>query len=240
MNLENKLRAKKIIARKAGVFYLIMAIFYSISMIFVDSFIYQPTNVSLTIERMTTSQNIFYIGFICALAGHISFLFLANVLYQLFEEVNRGLARLMVIFIIVGVAIAFLNRVNQLGAFLILEDSLIHAAFDVNAVQSVVMLFLNIHKSGEILAMVFWGLWLLPLAMLMIKSNMMPKVISIMLISAGICYLVEFLMFYLLPEVSVSMDPFFTVIETVAEVSLILWLLIKGVCAANIRAIKHS
>lgn len=219
----------KKIARRAGFWYLLMAIFYSFSMIYVDSAIYVPGDTSATIENILSSEIIVIMGLVCCLAGHVSFLFLANVLYKLFKPVKIELARIMVIFIVAGVSIAFLNRVHQMAGVLLLNSPVYSLAFDTNQLHGLVMLFLDIFKHGEILATVFWGLWLLPLGLLIFKSNFIPKILGMLLIGAGISYIIKFFLFFFIHNYAISVDIGLSVIETVAEVSFIFWLLIKGV-----------
>src|SRR4051794_19185746 len=104
------MNSNKKTARIAGVWYLFMAIFYSFSMIYVDSAFYVPGDAASTTNTILSSGWIFRLGLVSCLLGHICFLFLANALYKLFKSVDCDLARQMVIFIIAGVSVAFLNR----------------------------------------------------------------------------------------------------------------------------------
>ncbi|MBC8059181.1 MAG: DUF4386 domain-containing protein [Clostridiaceae bacterium] len=206
-----------------------MAIFYSFSMIYVDSVFYVPGDVVSTINNIMASEWIFRLGFVSCLLGHICFLFLANVLYKLFKPVDSDLARLMVIFIVVGVSVAFLNRLNQFAAVLILNGDGYLSAFEPSQLQALAMLFLNVHKHGGIIATIFWGLWLLPLGLLVLKSDIIPKVLGVLMISACVCYLMDFFIFFFFSGYIAVTDSALSIVETVAEVSFILWLLIKGV-----------
>lgn len=224
--MRNYLKKKN--ARIAGVWYLAIAVFYSFSMMYVDSF-YDPNNISITINNLKSSYCIYLVGLASCLIGHICFLFLANSLYKLFKEVNKDLARKMLIFVIVGVSIAFLNRIFQVGALIITNTEYYMTVFSESQINAVAMLFLDLHKHGEMIASVFWGLWLFPLGMLIIKSNVMPKSLGILMIGAGISYILSVFIFFFDPNTLVVLKPFFSVIETTAEVTFIIWLLVIGV-----------
>jgi len=224
-----KMNLNKKTARIAGVWYLFMAIFYSFSMIYVDSAFYVPGDTASTINNILSSEWIFRLGFAACLLGHICFLFMANVLYKLFKSVDNDLAWLMVIFIIVGISVAFLNRLNQFAALLILNSPGYLSAFEPSQLHALAMLFLDLHKHGGVIATIFWGLWLLPLGLLVLKSELIPKVFGVLMLIAFVCYLIDFFVFFFFPGYIVSTRWVLSIFETLAEVSFILWLLIKGV-----------
>jgi hypothetical protein len=113
----------KKIARTAGLLYLAFIIIQSFSMLYVDSGIYVPGDAASTINNLLAHEWLFRAGFVCWLAGLVVFLLLANVLYRLFTPVDSHLARLMVIFVIVGVSVDFLNRLNQFVPLMLLSSA---------------------------------------------------------------------------------------------------------------------
>jgi hypothetical protein len=48
--------------------------------------------------------------------------------------------------------------------------------------------FLRLKNSGTLVALPFWGLWLFPFGILVIKSGFLPKVLGVLLIAAGFAY----------------------------------------------------
>jgi hypothetical protein len=230
------MNTKKWAGQIAGIWYLLIAVFYSFSMIYVDSAFYVPGDVTATVNNIQSSGFIFRLGFLSCLIGHVCFLFLANALYRLFESVDRHLARQMVLLVIAGVAVAFLNRLNQLAAILLLHSGDALAAFEPSQVQGLAMFFLGLHRNGEMVASLFWALWLLPLGLLILKGNLIPKVFGVLLLGACASYLLGFVLFFLFPAQSAPSKTIRSIIETGAEVSFILWLLIKGAAPRTGRA----
>lgn len=94
--------------------------------------------------------------------------------------------------------------------------------------QNLVYLFMKIYRYGIVVNMVFWGLWLIPLGQLIIKSGFMPRIIGILLIAGGCAYLVECLDFILLSEMLSPITNYTFVLYSVAELSTVAWLLAKG------------
>ena len=73
----------------------------------------------------------------------------------------------------------------------------------------------------------FWGLWLFPFGILVIKSGFFPRVLGLLLIVAGFAYLTMSVTSIVLPAyehvVSRAMMPL-----GLGEFPIIFWLLIKG------------
>jgi len=77
----------------------------------------------------------------------------------------------------------------------------------------------------------FWGLWLLPLGLLVFRSGFLPRLIGVLLAIAGAAYVWDSGTQLLFPgHATISQFTF------VGEVLLPLWLLIKGV---NVERWQH-
>jgi hypothetical protein len=75
----------------------------------------------------------------------------------------------------------------------------------------------------------FWGLWLFPFGLLVYKSGFIPRILGIFLILNGIAYVIHFFTHLLLPNYQALVFKIATPIWTLGEISIMLWLLIKGV-----------
>jgi len=90
------------------------------------------------------------------------------------------------------------------------------------------MSFLNSYTNGFMIAQIFYGTWLLPLGYLVYKSRFLPKLLGIVLILDFFFWTSYFFQFFLFPSYVVVSYPSYAV-GFIAEVSLTMWLLIKGV-----------
>src|SRR5207302_1454711 len=84
---------------------------------------------------------------------------------------------------------------------------------------------------SELLGQIFFGLWLVPLGYLA-KSGKFPKALGIVLIAGGVCYLVDLLAAFLVPDLGgVQQLHAFVVVPTtaIAEISMVIYLLVVGV-----------
>jgi hypothetical protein len=89
------------------------------------------------------------------------------------------------------------------------------------------MLFFRLHHQEVAAAEVLWGLWLVPLAILVYRSRFLPRFLGVWLIINGFAYLAMSFTGLLLPlyEDMVSNIAFPALL---GEMAFMLWLLIKG------------
>jgi hypothetical protein len=85
-----------------------------------------------------------------------------------------------------------------------------------------------LHEQGLIVASIFWGLWLFPLGMLVIRSGFIPRVLGVLLMAAGVAYLASSATSLVLPRYAEVVGQFVTVLYF-GELPFIFWLLIRGV-----------
>jgi len=96
--------------RGAGILYIIMVVFLIFSGIVVKTKLYVPDDAVATASNILASEWLFRLGFVSDLVGLTLQLFLVHVLYELFKSVEKGQARMMVILIVAGVSVAFMNK----------------------------------------------------------------------------------------------------------------------------------
>lgn len=212
-------------ARVAGLLYLILAICGGFAEFFVRQRLIVPGDAAATVNNITASESLFRLGFVAELVGQTAFIVLVLVLYRLLKAVNRNQAVLMVTLVVVAVTITCLNMLNQFAALLLLNGGDYLAVFEAEQLQALVLLFLNLHKAGYLIAQVFFGLWLLPLGILVYKSGFLPRIVGALLIVACFGYLIDVVTFSLFPSFEVIVSEF----TFIGELLLMLWLLIKGV-----------
>jgi hypothetical protein len=94
--------------------------------------------------------------------------------------------------------------------------------------------FLEMHKQGFHIAQIFFGLWLLPLGYLVFKSGFFPKALGVLVVAGGFGYLGDLVVVAL--GIGSSASAVILVLPTLAEVSLLLWLLVKGVPSTPTKA----
>ncbi len=216
------------IARIAGLFYLLVALFAGFAHFFVRQGMVVSGDPAATVANIRASESLFRLGFVSDILAQTCFIVLLLALYKLFKPVNKILARLMVSIAFVGVPISCLNLLNQYAVLILLSGSGDLTAFSANQLNGLVMFFLDLHDTGYGIAHIFFGLWLFPLGLLVYRSGFLPKFFGIMLILAAFGYLIGIFVSFLFPGYAEAIQPIY-IQPGLAEISFCLWLLIKGV-----------
>ncbi len=215
----------KKIARIAGILYLAVAILAPLGDMVFRADLIVPGDATTTANNIMASEGLYRLGFVSDLITQTVQVFLVLFLYRLLKPVNKNQALLMLILGLVAVPITMLNELNQIVPLLLLSGADYLTAFTADQLQALVPLFLDLRVQGVSILYIFWGLWLFPMGYLIFKSGYIPKILGILLIIAGLGYLIEFVLFFLFPHLNASIKMF----TFWGEVLLPLWLLIKGV-----------
>ena len=142
---------------------------------------------------------------------------------------HRGAAVLMVAFAVVSVPISLGNMVNKLDVLTLLDGASVLAGTTSPDVQAAVMRSLARYNNGILVAELFWGLWLLPLGYLVLKSRMLPSLLGVLLIAGCFGYLTDVFATVLFPSWSTSTAArFVTAPASLGEIGTCLWLLVFG------------
>ena len=219
------------VARAAGVFYLVVAVFGAFAQI-VRVRIYAPGDPSTTAENVVANAGLVRLSVMADLVQATFMVFVVMALYRLLRHVNKSVAQAMVILVAVSVAITCLNMVHQFGAVLVATEPSYATAFGADESQALVLLLLDLQHYGYLIAQIFFGLWLFPLGLLAYRSNLFPRPLGVLLMLATAAYLTDVALQFLAPDLASSMSPLVLVpVVILAEVSMLGYLLIKGVKA---------
>lgn len=215
-------------ARVAGLLYLLVAITAPLGLIYVPRTPIVRGNATATANNILASESLLRLGITSEMISATIFIFLVLVLYRLLKGVNQQHAALMVILAVVSVPIGFLNVLNEIAALILSRGADFLSVFEKPQLNALTMVFLNLHGQGIFVAAIFWGLWLFPFGVLVFRSGFLPRVLGVLLIINGLAYLADSFTSLLLPSYIRVVSQFTLVPELVGELSVMLWLLIKG------------
>lgn len=219
----------KTLARIAGFLYLIVAIGGGFSELYVRSSVKVPGDAAATAANIAAHSTLFRIGFATDLIDFTAFLGVGLVLYVILKRVNPEIALAMLVINAISVAMQALNMLNHLGALLIAIDPRFTAGMSAQAANSLVLLLLEMHRHGYLVAQIFFGLYLLPLGYLVYKSGYFPKVLGIVLMVGCAGYLAGVAATYMAPALQSTPATYLAMVGGISEVLFLLWLLIMGV-----------
>jgi len=210
-------------ARVAGLLYLVVGLPAPFALLYLPSRLVVRGDAAATTHNIMASQSLFRLGIVGLLFNGIGMIFLILALYQLLKVVNKNVAWLMVLFVLVGVSIGMLNELNNLAVLLLLSGADYLNVFTTEQLQALAYLFLRLHTQGLNIAQIFWGLWLFPMGYLVYKSGFLPKVLDVLLMIACFGYVIESFGAFLGYNLNIILFTGW------GELTLLLWLLIKGV-----------
>ena len=173
---------------------------------------------------ITDDEALFRLGLVAAIASALLFVLTAWAFYVLLRPVNEPLALLLLVLNAIGVAVQCASYL-PLIAVLAQSDSL---GLTEPQLDGLAMLSVTTHQTGFVMAQVFFSAWLFPLGWLVLRSGFLPRFLGWLLLLDGVAVLVWFLQALLAPGYPAISYPSWA-IGFIAEVSLALWLLIKGV-----------
>jgi hypothetical protein len=133
---------------------------------------------------------------------------------------------------------AALTLARGRGGLLSANGRNVLSAFDESQRQALMMFFLHLHNQVINAAQIFWGVWLLPLALLIYRSRFLPRFIAVWLIANGVSYAAMSVAVLVLPQYSVTISNILFP-ALVGELVLMLWLIIRGVNMEKLRGLPH-
>lgn len=226
-------------ARMVGLLYLGMVLSGPFSLLYVPGKVIVPGNAAATSANVLAHETLFRAGIAGTLVGNLIFLLLAFALYRLFSGVNRVQAGLLATTVAISVVLSYANEVLNLAALTLFRGGEFLTVFSRQQLDAFGMFFLRLHGQGINVTEMFWGVWLVPFGLLVMKSGFMPRLLGVLLVVNGDAWIVSCLVWMLAPEYGPltfnALQPAYF-----GEIWILLWLLIKGVKDAPLAAAQAA
>ncbi len=174
-----------------------------------------PNDEVTTASNISSNEMLFRLSIVGSLIVQLIHIAVVLVLYKLFKSVDLNHTMLLVVLGLVGVPIAMLNEVFKLAALLSLDT------------LPLMWLFLNLNEHGIFIAGIFWGLWLLPLGVLINKSGYFPRVLGVWMLLAGFGYVFDSFIRFIDPVFAEMVSPAVFLL-LLGEIAFMAWLTLKG------------
>lgn len=214
--------------RVAGFWYLLLSVIAPMRLMYIPNKLFVSGNATATVNNIAAHELLFRLGIVGDLLCGVILIFLVLAFYRLFKGVDQNLAVLVVIFGgVMPALINFVGVVSDFGTLMVVRGANFLSPFDKPQQDALAMLFLHLRDHQNTAAEILWGVWLLPLAMLVYRSRFLPRFLGIWLIINGLAYIIISLTGVLLPQYqgrvfNVSFP------ALAGELAIMLWLVIKG------------
>jgi hypothetical protein len=216
----------KRMARVAGLFYLltIASAFGEV----VRTRLVVHGDAAATAHNILASETLYRWGFAAGLIGLASYVVVTILLYELLKPVNPRVSLIAAAFSLIGIAAQTVGALYYLAPLLILHGPQYLSAFDTNQLQAMSMLSLTMFSRVFQIGLVFFGLYCSVLGYLIFESTFMPKTIGVLMLIAGVGYLVNSFLAFVAPDLWTRL-PDFVYVTGLGEIALTVWLLAVGV-----------
>ena len=231
------LHPKAAIVRAAGLTYIIIIVIGVLNSIFIDSRLIAYEDITQTINNILANEFLFRFGSACVLILYVLVILLSVLLYLILKNVNKNLALLAMVF---RIGEALLGITTVLITFIVL--SLLNNQFNVKSIDNVqlnilVAALLDLRITGLYIVLLLAGLGGTIFFYLFYKSFYIPKILSIWGMFTYISMLLLSLISILFPDVPGIIEIVLYGAGTLFELTIGLWLVIKGV---NVQLMKDN
>ncbi len=211
-------------ARIAGVFYVLTAFTSVCGESFIPGKLVVQGNAAATANNILTHQSLFQLAFAILLVAVVTSIVLTAILYHLFKPVSKTISLTAAFVHLTGLAVLAFGSFFQLCPLIILRGSQYLSVFKQEQVQALGYLFLKLNIQAWNTFIVFFGFYCVIIGYLIFRSTFMPRIIGVLMVFAGLGYLT-----FLWPPLADYLSPYNLFPAAAGELSLMLWLLAKGV-----------
>jgi hypothetical protein len=218
-------------ARVAGLAYLIIIVTGMYAEFFVRSSLIVPNDAAATASNIARSELLFRSGIASEFIMLACDVLVAAMLYVVFESVSRSLSLLAAFLRLAHAAVVGGNLLNTYVPLLLLADGGPTSGLSPGQLQTLSLVFLQAHSFGYVIGLMFFGFQCVVLGYLAFTSRMVPRLLGILLMFAGVGYLIDGFARTLLAGYLEYEDAFAVTVFApafIGELSFALWLLTKG------------
>jgi Domain of unknown function (DUF4386) len=217
-------------ARLAGWLYLFIIVAGFYVEMFVRGRILVTRDPVATAHNLTALEPLWRFGFGAEITMWVFSIFIMGVLYVLLRPVNGTLALVALLFNIMDTAIESLNAaLCNFGALFFSNGGGALSAFSQQQLAALAALALRLHEYGFGAGLLFFGFVLILNGYLMARSTYFPRWLGFLAVVGGACYVLNSYGLFIAPKMQDAVFPAILVPSLIAELSLSLWLIIKGV-----------
>lgn len=208
-------------ARLAGLAYLGLAVSGVLGFMVIRSQLFEPGDATATAANLIQHEGLARLGIAADLTIVLTQSLAALYFFKLFRGVNTFAAGSLAAFGFMNSAAILVATAFSATALEVVLDGGAPAAGNA-------LLLYDLNGAAWGVGALFFGLWLIPMGWLAIRSGFMPRPLGWVLVAGGLGYILSAYVGYLAPDASTLADAL-TVPASVGEFWMIGYLLVKGV-----------
>ena len=218
----------QVYARIGGVLYLIIIMIGFCTEFFVRDKLTVSGDATATANNIMASESLWRISIAADLILLVCAVALTLILYLLLRPVNKNLALLAVFFNLVEFPIEAVSKLYLFAALFFSGNADYLNALEPHQLHALAKTSLKLHDYGFGIDLVFFGIACIIYGYLLFRSGYFPKTLGVLMTIAGLSYLTNSFTLILAPAYAGTILPIL-VFALIGELSLCLWLIVKGV-----------
>jgi hypothetical protein len=215
----------------AGLSSILLAITAMIAELYARQQLIVPDDAAETARRVIAGQTSFRIGLFGFAVAIICDLLISWALYVFLKPVNKNLSLLIAWFRLVYTVIFAMAVVELVNGNQLLTDGHLSSVMEPNQLHELALHHFQGFDNGWTIGFLFFGLHLVLLGYLALKSGTIPKIIGILVFVAGIAYVGSNLAKLIMPnyeDYSAVLTAVVAIPSVIGELSLAVWFVAKG------------
>ncbi len=232
MKSETRRIDMKSTARLTGWLYLLLFVSGIVAEFFVRSSLFVPGDAAATAMNIMGNPESLRWGIVADLVMIVSDIIVAFLFYRLLKDVSPLIAMVAAAFRFAQAVVLAANLLNLYIVVALLGGDAYLAAMPADQLNALALFFATLHGTGYALALLFFAVSLSIVGYLIVRSPRFPSILGGMLMVAAAGYMADTLARTLIisyDEVSHIFDTAVFVPAFVAELSMALYLIIRGV-----------
>jgi hypothetical protein len=210
-------------ARITGAVYLLYFLTAISGELFIRGMIVSGDPAATAINILA-HERLFRLSLAVGLVGTALYIAVTVLFYGLFKPVNKTVALLAAFLSLAGCAIQAVGSLFRVAPFVVLDGSHYLSAFKLDQLQAMALMFIKLNVQATYIYLVFFGMFNLSIGYLIFKSAFLPRTLGVLMALSGLGWLT-----FLSPLLANQLLSYIEVLGILAEASLMLWLLVKGV-----------
>ncbi|EAC5804375.1 TPA_asm: DUF4386 family protein [Listeria monocytogenes] len=214
----------------AGITMLVMVVCATFAVGFVSNSLIVKGDASATVSNIFNSLALFRGGLFCWLVILVSDIIVSWALYIFLKQVDNSVALLGAWFRLIYCAILGTSILNLVYVLLILSGGSTPATQS-DQLNAQVMLFIDAFNKMWSFGLIIFGLHLLIIGTLILKSGFIPKFLGILLLIAALSYVIVHLLHVFFPQFEQTtgfLENILSLPMALGELAFGIWLLIRG------------
>ena len=216
-------------ARTGGILYLVIIVVGLFGEVFVRGKLIVAGDAMRTATNLLQHESLWR----AHIAGEMVLLLcgagLLTIELLLFRPVSRELTLLAGVLAILSISTEAMSTMYLIEPLFPLGGAAYLGAFTPAQLATLARLSVRSHGYGFGLSLIFFGCFCIVTGCLIFYSRYLPKTIGVLMAIAGVCYLTNSFALIVSPELADKLFPAVLAPAFVGELSLCLWLLVKGV-----------